>query len=201
MQKDEGVNTIPMTSELRGLQVTFAESVIEGVMAGAIDDELGYKVAASFKALFMCITRLMLDPEIDPMLIEAGSLIITEATVDAFSVAVEEICKNKVLFDNRQVLANAIRGEMIDDNRSFIIADASPKGLVGDIRQAILVVLAERPGKYFTTTDVFKLVCEKLGYFVSRDVVYNHVLPMQMAGEIVGERDGENGRWRWACKK
>lgn len=66
-----------------------------------------------------------------------------------------------------------------------------------DVRRAILVVLAERPGKKLTTTDVFKLVCDKLGYFVSRDVVYNYVLPMQMAGEIEGERDGENGRWRW----
>jgi hypothetical protein len=70
---------------------------------------------------------------------------------------------------------------------------------VDDIRRAILVVLAERYERSLTTTDVFKLVVDKLGHLVSRDKIYTWLWGMQHNKEIDGWRRG-NGRWRWVAK-
>jgi len=65
------------------------------------------------------------------------------------------------------------------------------------IRDAIITVIDERRGRSLTTTDVFKLACDKLGYFIRRDVIYSWLLGLHWDGWIAGLQRG-NGRWKWS---
>lgn len=69
------------------------------------------------------------------------------------------------------------------------------------VRDAILDVLTEKSGDVFRTTDVFKLVVNKLGYFVPRERVYSWLLGLHSDNKIFGFRDGEHSAWNWSKNK
>jgi hypothetical protein len=132
-EDDEGTDAIPFTDKMRQQLTMLAEAVIDAIMATKVDDVIADKVAASFNEIMKEIIRFKPDIAIEQPLMEIGNSMISTIMVKSISIAVDELCKNETLFTSRQVIVNAIRGELMNDNRSFIISGKQVSTLPANI--------------------------------------------------------------------
>ena len=125
---------IPYTDDIKITASAFAESIINAISLCKITNDVEINVRETMIDLVCLLldkSGLFADiPEIARGISVNLSII---AFVDALGIFLNEIRKNKVMFENRQVIINTMRGELIKDNRSFLVGDS--KGLFFNISE------------------------------------------------------------------
>jgi hypothetical protein len=124
--EDSRVDEIPYTDDMKKSVGMFVESIIIAINTCELDIDIKTAIYESMEDLIYLI--LDNDVEFDKLPVFARNMMIRksiEFVMDALKMFLDEIKKSEVMFQNRHVIANAIRGEMVKDDRSFVMISNS----------------------------------------------------------------------------
>jgi hypothetical protein len=116
------VSAIPITDETRKKVLNLGEAMIKAITIGELQPENEIEISGVITDIILDVFDSIPGSEDLPVFgIGIAINFAVDATLEAIALFIHELRKNKVLFDNRQVLVNASHGEMMNDNRQFMI--------------------------------------------------------------------------------
>jgi hypothetical protein len=123
-----GTTAIPINERLKVKVSSFVESVISVISAGKMEPDHALAISRTMKdVLDETITFIPGIEELSEAKRNIAMNFAIGATINAIIMVVQELQKNKILFDNRQVIVNAMHGEMLKsngDDSQFLVTGA-----------------------------------------------------------------------------
>lgn len=120
-----GTAAIPINERLKVKVASFVESVISVISAGKMEPDHALVISRTMKEVLDETLGFM--PGIEELIEFDRNIAMNFAigtTINAIIMVVQELQRNTILFDNRQVIVNAMHGEMLknnSDNSLFLV--------------------------------------------------------------------------------
>lgn len=120
------VDAIPLTTEMKRNITEIVESVISCFDTCEVDEEKAGRMAEALRSTIYLAEEPMMDAKntFDKVVFKVVVEKEIGDVIGGLAILLNEIRKNEVLFDGRQVLVAAMRDALAKDNRSFAMIGA-----------------------------------------------------------------------------